>query len=131
MSPVLTRSKLGQNQDSISPIQEGYIVDSWLEHSSDLDYSDTDHSYTTKLTKPMAASRTLADDTKPSAINSTSSVVPPEQDDANYEIKGNLISLIQQNMKFQGRTDENPCDHLVDFMLIVRQSNIEVSPKKQ
>ena len=115
MTPVVTQSKLGQNYDSRSSIEEREIVESWLEDSSYSDYSDTDHGYTTKLTKPMAASRTLADYTKPSDANFTSSVIPPEQDDANYEIKGNLISLIQPNLKFEGRTDGSPCTHLVDF----------------
>ena len=47
--------------------------------------SDSNYSYTSRLTEPMAATKTLANYTKPSAGNSTLSVVTPEQDDVNYE----------------------------------------------
>ncbi|CAN1141238.1 hypothetical protein LINPERPRIM_LOCUS25365 [Linum perenne] len=67
----------------------------------------------------MAAPKSLANYSKPSATNVRSPItVPYNDDDPDYEIKIPFLGLISMDVQFEGKPDDNPCTHLFDFLAV-------------
>ena len=62
--------------------------------------------------------RTMFDYARPNLIGAESSIVRPAVSANNFEIKTNIIQMVQQSVQFDGLQDENSNAHLANFLEI-------------
>ena len=67
---------------------------------------------------PVFQPMTMADYARPSLNGAESSIVRPTIAANNFEIKPNMIQMVQQNVQFDGLQDEDPNAHLANFLEI-------------
>ena len=61
---------------------------------------------------------------KPSLTRIESSIVRPIVTANNFEIKPNIIQMVQQFMQFDGLQDENPDAHVANFLEVYNMFKI-------
>ena len=62
--------------------------------------------------------RTMSDYARPSLMGTESSIVRPAVAANNFEIKPNIIQMVQQYVQFDGLQDEDPNAHIANFLEI-------------
>ena len=62
--------------------------------------------------------RTMFDYARPDMLETESSIVRPVVTTNNFEIKPNIIQMVQQFVQFNGLQDEDPNAHLSNFLEI-------------
>ncbi|KAH7665755.1 hypothetical protein IHE45_13G053200 [Dioscorea alata] len=60
--------------------------------------------------------RTLFDFARPAVIGTQSSIVRPPITANNFELKPSFIQMLQQSAQFNGLADEDPNNHLENFL---------------
>ncbi|KAA3456048.1 Retrotransposon gag protein [Gossypium australe] len=108
---------------------EGTVRRNCREIRRSLNYIEEEQEVETSTTEEMAensplppevvenhAPRTMYDYAKPNLTGTESSIVRPDIAANNFELKPNTIQMIQQFVQFDGLQDEDPNNHLANFL---------------